>query len=285
MLHVTAMLPQVGTALELLVAEVPERLQEFLREAERLDQPYKRWEYVRGVHGTPGAGAQIVGLLPPGLSYTGFEGYWAGSGKSEEEIVAAEAAQGMLVIHHIAELTGTAHSLAAGLDIFQHPRVRAITATALAKDNNLANIEQLEPVFGELLARLRATAETCLAPERYASFQTGAEQATQAIGPSIYSDPVQHRLLADLASEGKNVASEGIAEQYDLPRAPLTNQHVNTIHLGEHELYGYRLLSEIGRLGHPVIRALLHIQAWMPGPASHWSAASVASDPSIASSA
>jgi hypothetical protein len=264
MLHVTATLPQVGTTLGLLVAEVPERLQEFLREAALFDQPFKRWEYVRGVHSIPGAGADIVGLLPQGLSYTGFEGYWAGSAMSEEEIVAAEAEQGMQVIHHIAEVTGTTHALAAGLDIFQHPHVRALAATALGHDYCLANLEQLEPVFGELLARLRALAESCPEPDRNAGFQARVAEATQAIGPTLYSDPTQHRLLADLEREGQNILSDGITEHYDIPRAPHMSHHINSVRLGERARYSYRLLSEIGRMGHPVVRALLHIQAWTP---------------------
>jgi hypothetical protein len=67
-------LPKIGTSLGLLVAEVPARMQAFVREAARLDQPFKRWEYVRGVHGKPGASAVLVGRLPEGMSYTGFEG-------------------------------------------------------------------------------------------------------------------------------------------------------------------------------------------------------------------
>jgi hypothetical protein len=264
MLHVKATLPQLGTALGLLVAEVPERLPEFLREAERLDQSYKRWEYVRGVHGVPGAGAEIVGLLPAGMSYTGFEGYWAGAGRTEEEIVAAEADQGLAVIRHIADLAGTAHALAAGLDIFLHPQVRALAATALGKDFSLEHLERLEPVFGALLARLRAIEETCPAPERAAGFQTHITEATQAVSPSIYRDPAQERLLADLAADGMNVLSDTIEEQYDIPRAPLTNRHINAARLNEREQQGYGLLSEIGRLGHPIVRALLHIQDWRP---------------------
>jgi hypothetical protein len=268
MLHVTATLPEVGTTLGLLVAEVPERLPEFLREAESLDQSYKRWEYVRGVHGIPGAGTEIVGLLPEGTAYTGFEGYWAGSGMTEEEVVAAEADQGLSIIRHIADLTGISHALAAGLDIFRHPRVQALVATAFGRDHSLENLQQLEPVFGELLARLRAMAETCPEPERSAGFQVRVAEATQAIRPSVYSDPVQGRLLQDLATEGKDIASDSIVEQYNIPRAPLTNHHVNAVRLGARELYAYRLLGEIGRLGHPVIRALLHILDWSSTPSN-----------------
>ena len=159
-LHVSAVLPEVGISLGLLVADVPERMWEFLREAGRLDHPYKRWEYVRRVHGGGGAGGEMVGLLPEEMRYTGFEGYWAGSGRSEEEIVTAEAQQGLLVIRHLADLTGTTHALASDLDIFQHPRFRSLVATALGRDLSLANLNQVEPVFGELLARLRAAAET-----------------------------------------------------------------------------------------------------------------------------
>src|SRR6516164_9672323 len=91
MIHVTATLPHVGAILGVLVADDPTRFATFLEEAERLDQAYKRWEYVRGVQGEPGAGVNLVGSLPPDLHYTGFEGYWAGSGKPAEAIVTEEA--------------------------------------------------------------------------------------------------------------------------------------------------------------------------------------------------
>jgi hypothetical protein len=183
---------------------------------------------------------------------------------SAEEIVAAEAQQGVLVLHDIAELTGTAHALAAGLDIQQHPRVHALVATTLGQDLTLVTLNQLEPVFGELLARLHATAETSPHPDQHDAFQIRVATATQTLAPSVYSDPVQHRLLIDLAEAEQNIVSDSIADMYEIPPAPAVPPQSNAVHLSERERFGYRLVSEIGRLGHPAIRALLYIQEWWP---------------------
>lgn len=262
LIHVSATLPDLGAELGLLVAEDPPRFEAFLREAERLDAAYKRWEYVRGAQGAPGAGANIVGQLPPDLPYTGFEGYWAGSSQSEEAIVADEAAVGVDVLRALARLTGTEHAWNAGLDIFQVPRARALLRTALGQSYALGPLQELEPVFGETLARLRAMAETSAQPLAYDAFQAHVEAAVQTLAPSVYVDPVQHLLLLDLARDGKNMESRDIEEHYDLPRVPITNHHTNTVSLRGREREGYHIMSEIGRLGHPLVRALLHISGW-----------------------
>jgi hypothetical protein len=264
--HVSATLHGVGTILALLVDEEPARFEEFLREAARLDQAYKRWEYVRGVHGAPGVGANLVGTLPPDLRYTGFEGYWAGSGESAEAIVADEARRGVQVLQAIAQMTGTAHALAAGLDIFENPRVRALYQTAIGEHYTLDHLQRLEPVFGEVLAGLRSTGETAADPHGYDAFQAAVAAAVESVGASVYVDPAQGAVLADLVRAGQSVAGSDIEERYDVPIAQVTNHHLNAITLRGQEQAGYRLASEIGRLGHPVIRALLHISTWHAEP-------------------
>ena len=261
MIHVTATLPHVGAILGMLIADDPTRFAAFLREAERLDQAYKRWEYVRGVKGEPGAGANLVGRLPPDLHYTGFEGYWAGSGKSPEAIVAEEAGLGVTLMHAIAGATRTEYALAAGLDILQNPRARSLYDTATGRRYDFDEMQRLEPAFGELLAQLRAIEEQCPAPQQAAAFQAAVEGAVQPVGASVYIDPVQHQLLSDLAREGKNVEGADIEERYDIPRAHVATQRPNTVSLRGAEQGGYHLMSEIGRLGHPIVRALLHIAA------------------------
>ncbi len=265
MIRVRTMLPGVGAELGALIAEEPSRFAEFMREAARLDQPYKRWEYVRGVNEARGAGANIVGILPPGLGYTGFEGYWAGSGRSEEAIVAEEARLGVDIVKAIAGMTGTAKSLGAGLDVLRNPETKALYETAIGRTHSLDHIQRLEPVFGELLARLRAIAEESADALAYLNFQTVVETAVRSATATIYIDPSQGRLLADLVAHGKNVESVGIEERYEVPQALVTNRHSNSIWFTEREHDGYHVLSEIGRLGHPVIRALLHIEGWRPG--------------------
>jgi hypothetical protein len=276
MRHVTATLHGAGAILGMLVAEEPARFEEFLREAAWLDRAYKRWEYVRGVHGEPGAGANLVGMLPPDLRYTGFEGYWAGSRKSAEAIVAEEAHLGLQVVWAIAHATGTAHALAAGLDIFANPRVQALYATAIGEHYTIDHIQQLEPVFGELLANLRAAAETAADPHTQDQFQATVEAAVESVGPSVYIDPAQDALLADLAHAGKSIAGPDIEERYDIPIAQVMNRYPNAITMDSQEQTGYRIASEIGRLGHPVIRALLHISSWHAAPQAPASAAPVA---------
>ncbi len=261
MVHVTATLPHVGAILGMLVADDPARFGVFLREAERVDRAYKRWEYVRGVKGNPGAGANLVGMLPPDLRYTGFEGYWAGSGKSAEAIVAEEARLGVTLMGAIARASGTEHALAAGLDILQNPRARSLYDTATGRRYEFDEMQRLEPAFGELLARLRAVEERCAAPQQAAAFQAAVDGAVQPLGTSVYIDPVQRQLLSDLARQGKNVEGADIEERYDIPHAPVTNQRPNAVSLRGAERQGYHLMSEIGRLGHPIVRALLHIAA------------------------
>jgi hypothetical protein len=261
MIHVAATIPHVGAMLGMLVADDPTRFAAFLKEAERVDQAYKRWEYVRGVQGAPGAGANLVGRLPPDLRYTGFEGYWAGSGKSADTIVAEEARLGVTLMHAVAHASGTEHALAAGLDILQNPRARSLYDTAMGRRYDFDAMQRLEPAFGELLAQLRAIEECCPAPQQAAAFQAAVDGAVQPLGASVYIDPVQNRLLSDLAREGKNVEGVDIEERYDIPRAHVTNQRPNAVSLQGAEQQGYHLLSEIGRLGHPIVRALLHIAA------------------------
>ena len=78
-------------------------------------------------------------------------------------------------------------------------------------------------------------------------------------------DPAQQASLTDLASAGKNVAGRDIEEHFDLPRARVINQHVNTTSLRGRERESYRVMSAIGALGHPLVRALLHISDWPTG--------------------
>jgi hypothetical protein len=262
LIHVTVIHRGLGAELSVLLAEDPARFPEFLREAERLDKSYKRWEYVRGARGIPGAGANIVGRLPPDLPYTGFEGYWAGWGEPEEAVVADEAAIGVMLLHALARLAGVEHAWNAGLDISQNPLARALLETALGQNQALGALQQLEPIFGEVLARLRARAETSPYPEVYDAFQTDIETAVETLRPSTYSDQSQQALLWELARASKNVESRDIEEGYDLPRAPVTKRHTNMATMSERERDGYHIMSEIGRLGDPLVRALLHISDW-----------------------
>jgi hypothetical protein len=258
-IHVTATLHGLGGELGLLIAEDPSRFADFLEEAELLDEAYKRWEYVRGANGIPGAGANVVGQLPPDMPYTGFEGYWAGSAKASEDVAADEAAMGAAVLQNIARLAGVEHAWHAGLDITQNPGARGLLDTALGKNYDLTQLQRLAPLFGELLGRLRSQAETSHDPQAYGAFQTDVEAAVRGLTPSVYRDPAQRATLADLARAGKNVEGRDIEEEYDLPRARVTNQHANGATLHGRERDGYHLMTEIGRLGHPLVRALLHI--------------------------
>ena len=117
------------------------------------------------------------------------------------------------------------HALAAGLDVFQLPHAQSLRATILGKNYSLADLQLLEPVFGELLARLRAVSETWPNPQRLDSFQAGIESATQSVGPSIYSDPVQGRLLSDSATEGKEVVGDDLVEEYRHPARTARGPH------------------------------------------------------------
>jgi hypothetical protein len=265
MIHVTATLRDLGAELGVLVAEDPSRFKEFLQEAERHDEAYKRWEYVRGAAGERGAGANIVGQLAPDLPYTGFEGYWAGSGLTAEEIVADETAMGEELLQALARLAGAEHAWHAGLDISQNPRARVLLTTALGQHYALGPLQQLEPVFGGLLARLRSRAETSAHPQEYEAFQTDIETSVHLLRPSTYVDPAQQASLSDLARAGKNVEGRDIEERYDLPHARVTNQHVNTASLRGRERESYHVMSAIGGLGHPLLRALLHISDWPTG--------------------
>jgi hypothetical protein len=265
MIHVTATLRGLGAELGMLVAEDPARLQEFLQETQLHDQAYKRWQYVRGVRQVPGAGANVVGRLPPDLPYTGFEGYWAGSGQSEEDTIADEVAMGDDLVLALARLAGVEHAWRAGLDIAQNPHAERLLQAALGQHYRLGPLQQLEPIFGELLARLRAQAETGSSFEAYSGFQADVDAAVRMLTPSVYSDPSRHFSLSDLARSGRNVEGRDIEEQYDLPRVRVTNQHITTINLHGRERDSYWLMSEIGRLGHPLVRALLHISDWPTG--------------------
>jgi hypothetical protein len=120
----------------------------------------------------------------------------------------------------------------------------------------------LEPIFGELLARLRAQAEAGRAATGYGVFQADVYAVVRMLATSVYIDPAARVTLPDLARSGRDVAGSDIEEQYDLSRAHVTNQHTNTIRLQKRERESYHLLSEIGRLGHPLVRALLHISDW-----------------------
>jgi hypothetical protein len=265
MLQVTATLKGVGASLGVLVAEDARRLQEFLQEAELHDHAYKRWQYVRGVRDVPGAGANVVGRFASDLPYTGFEGYWAGSGQSEEDIVAGEAALGNELLRDLARLAGAEHAWRAGLDLLQNPQASKLLQTALGHQYLLGPLQQLEPVFGELLARLRAQAEAGQASRAYSAFQADVDAAVRLLPPSRYTDPSQHVALADLARSGRNVEGRDIEEHYELPRPQVTNQHVNTQKLYGREFESYRILSGIGNLGHPLVRALLHVSDWPTG--------------------
>lgn len=265
MLHVHATLPGVGAALSVLVGEEPTRFAEFLQEAERHDTAFKRWQYVRGVQGVPGAGANIVGRLPPDLTYTGFEGYWAGSGMPAEVILGAEATLGEQELQAVARLAGVEHAWHVGLDIRQNPHAARLLNAALGRHFLLSALQELEPLFGELLAKLRATAEEGQAPDAYAAFQADVDAAVGALRPSTYLDPAQHVTLSQLVAAGRNVVGADIEEAYELPRARITKQQVSSVSLHGRKLEGYRLLSEIGRLGHPLVRALLHISDWPAG--------------------
>jgi hypothetical protein len=61
------------------------------------------------------------------------------------------------------------------------------------------------------------------------------------------------------------VEGRDIEEHYELPRPRVTNQHVNTLELHGRDLDSYRLLTAIGGLGHPLVRALLHVSDWPTG--------------------
>jgi hypothetical protein len=250
---------QLGTLLGLYVAEEPGRLTEFLQEAERLDPAYRRWEYVRGVHGVPGLGARIAGRLPAELHYTGFEGYWAGSGRTEEQVVEAEAELGIEVLAAIAGLSGAGEAYTHGFDIFRYPRTRSLYETATGRNNNLSNVVLLDPILGEALGKLRAVAERSPDPVQYAAFQSAVESAVMTASGSVYIDPGQHALLSDLAKEGRNVVGPDLIQRYQVPRAPLTNMHNTAVPFNARQRQGYQVLSEIGRLGNPTLRAMLHI--------------------------
>jgi hypothetical protein len=262
MIRVHATLAGVGAELGVLVAENWARFAEFLQEAERCDVAFKRWQYVRGVRGTPGVAARIVGQLPTGVPYTGFEGYWAGSGDSPEDIIVDEVAMGEQLFEGIAQLAGVGHAWHAGLNIWQNPNAARLLDTALDGHYLLGAVQQLEPLFGALLARLRATAEKGREPEAYAAFQADVDAAVRLLTPSTYTDPTQHASLAQLVAAGRNVVGKDIGEEYELPRARLVNLSDTAVTLRGREWDGYRLLSEIGRMGHPLVRALLHISDW-----------------------
>lgn len=198
----------------------------------------------------------------PGLPYTGFEGYWAGSGTAPEEIIGHEVALGEQLLDGIAQLAGVEHAWHAGLDIRQNPNAVRLLDTALGGHYLLGAAQQLEPLFGELLAKLRATAEKGREPAAYAAFQADVDAAVRLLTPSTYIDPAQHTPLAQLAATGRNVVGADIEEAYELPRAPLVHQHITAVTLRGREQDSYRLLSEIGRLGHPLVRALLHVSDW-----------------------
>jgi hypothetical protein len=259
LLHVVATLAGLGTELSMLLDEEPARFDEFLREAHRVDRAFKRWEYVRGVKGELGQGSIVVGVLTAGLPYTGFEGYWAGSTVSPEEVVQSEARLGVAVLRSMAGAAGIQGSFAAGLDVMLNPHVYSLYQTAIGKNYHLDTLRTLEPIFGGLLARLRAVADEGEAPDRYAMFHAQAETAVGSVPASVYIDPVQQELLPDLARQGKTIAGPDIEERYDIPRAPTTTHVTNAVELRGRDREGYTLMSEIGRLGHPLTRALLHI--------------------------
>jgi hypothetical protein len=264
LLHVVATLPGLGLELNVLLDEEPAEFEEFLREAHRVDRAFKRWEYVRGVKGEAGLGANVVGVLPPSLPYTGFEGYWAGSTQSPEEIVQSEARLGVAILRAIAGAVGAQASFAAGLDVLLNPQVHALYQTAIGKNYHLDSLRTLEPIFGGLLARLRAIAEEAGGSDRYALFHAQVEAAVESVLASVYIDPVQQQTLPELARQGKTIVGNAIEEHYDIPRAPITTHVTNTVNLRGRDRDGYRLMSEIGRLGHPLTRALLHIAKGYP---------------------
>jgi hypothetical protein len=201
----------------------------------RLDEPaFLAWQTVRKGN-RAGLVVGNIGCRGQVLPYTGFEGYFAHGELGPVEIVRQEALLGCQ------SLEALRHYLAATPPPGEHGplgALAALRATLHGESYDRAILRLLNAYFGALLGRLRA------------------QETMQAGWYDAFKDTTYASLRSPLTySREQNV----VCEHYELPlwadRGTLPSASVP---LDEAQLEGYLFMAEIGRVGHPLLRGVLH---------------------------
>jgi hypothetical protein len=233
MLHVDKDLPRLDAFFHHVVQGDPGLAEEVLRVSRLYEGGFLAWQTIRKGNR---AGLLVGDISCRGqtLPYTGFEGYYADLNLGPADVVKDEARHGCHILeelHHYCVTAGaTQHTPGAAL--------AALLATMRGQSYEASALTLLNKHFGALLGRLRA--QETMQAGWYDSFKgTTYDSIATAL---LYTRPqgVLHEhytvpLWADRAS---------------LPPASVV--------LDEQEMAGYELMAEIGRMGHPLVRSLLH---------------------------
>jgi hypothetical protein len=232
-LHVAKDLPYLAAFLQQATQGAPYRQRAVLEASDTYASSFLAWQSMR----LGGRAGLVVGNLwcrGEALPFTGFEGYFADTDLSAGEVAREEAHLGGQVLAELREEMVTAWPGAHRIDTSPAAVVVALRTAA----HDLVLLRRLNAHFGAILGKLRA-------------------QETMQHG---WYDPFKDTTYAYLASTLTYTwRGSTLHEQYDLPLwADRGTLPFTAVTLDDRELQGYTLMAELGRVGHPLIRGVLH---------------------------
>lgn len=237
-LHVRKELPRLGAFLRVATRGDPQ-VEAALWEI-GTSAPYQiaflAWQAVRKGNR---AGIVVGNVMCRGsvLPYTGFEGYFASTDLDPAAVVRAEAQMGRHILAELRRQLATSSS-------YEHTPQGSFTAlrdVLHGQTYTIPALVMLNAHFGALLGKLRA------------------QETMHAGWYDPFKDETYQSLNSSLTYIGRD---KSLSEQYDLALwADRNTLALTPVTLDDDDLAGYDLMAEIGRLGHPLIRAALHCVA------------------------